>query len=323
MPTLGDLFSPASQNFAFAADPWDVANINVGTANRPANCAALGVPVGFVNTVARSQTIGFLQGGNPGLKPEIGKSLTLGTVITPRFIPGFSLTVDYYRIRVNNLIATLGAQTILNQCVDLPTIMNQYCALLRPRNPDSSFPTPALLSSGINFAKQKADGIDFELAYRKTLANEHKFDFHGIMTKVIQRVNFTSPTDPAFGDRIQSELGDPTYAANVSIGYQANKLGIRYSANYFSRQTIGAYENYFSFEGRPPQDPRLTAERYYPSALYHAVKVTFDATKKFQFYVGVDNLLNKKPPFGLVGNEGGNPYDPYRRYMYAGAKVDF
>jgi len=39
--------------------------------------------------------------------------------------------------------------------------------------------------------------------------------------------------------------------------------------------------------------------------------LTFDATNKFQFYVGVENLFNKMPPFGLVGNEGGNPYDPF------------
>ena len=323
VPTLGDLFSPASQNFGFVDDPCDVQNIGNGTANRRANCAALGVPVGFVNAPARSQTIGFLSAGNPELRPEVGKSLTLGTVITPRFIPGFSFTVDYYRIRVNKLIATLTAQQILNTCVDLPSLSNQYCASTFARNSDSTFATPALLSKGLNFAKQKADGIDFELAYRKTFANGHKFDFHGIMTKVIRRINFTSPTDPSFGDRIESELGEPAYAANVSVGYQANKLGIRYSANYFSHQTIGAYENYFAFEGRPPQNADLTAEIYYPSALYHAVKVTFDATKKFQFYVGVDNLTNKKPPFGLVGNEGGNPYDPFGRYMYAGAKVDF
>lgn len=323
VPTLGDLFLPASQNFNFVQDPCDVNFIRAGTSNRAANCTALGVPTGFVNTVARSQTIGFLSSGNPKLLPEVGKSLTLGAVLTPRFIPGLSLTVDFYRIRVNNLIATLSAQTILNTCVDLPSINNQYCAIINPRNSDGSLQAPALLSQGLNFAKQKADGIDFELGYRKTLANGYKFDFHSIMTKVIRRINYISPVDPAFGDRIQSELGDPSYAANVSIGLTANKLGIRYSANYLSRQTIGEYESYYSFQGRPPQDPNFTAQRYYPAALYHAVKLTFDATKKFQFYLGVDNLLDRKPPFGLIGNENGNAYDPYGRYMYAGAKVDF
>lgn len=99
-------------------------------------------------------------------------------------------------------------------------------------------------------------------------------------------------------------------------------FNLRYAANYFSHQTIGAYENYFAFQGRPPQNADLTAERFYPAAVYHALKLTVDVKPKFQFYVGVDNLTDKKPPFGLLGNEDGNPYDAIGRYMYAGFQVD-
>ncbi len=146
VPTLSDLYSPASQNFGFVNDPCDVLFINTGTQNRTANCAALGVPAGFINTPARSQTIGFLSGGNPNLKAETGQSLTIGAVITPHWIPGLSATVDYYRIRVKNLISVLSAQQIINACVDLPSINNQYCPMIH-RNPDSTFGNPALLSA--------------------------------------------------------------------------------------------------------------------------------------------------------------------------------
>src|SRR5258705_152072 len=132
---------------------------------RPVNCLAAGVPVGFVNTPARTQTLEIVSSGNPFLQEETGKSLTLGGVLTPRWVPGLSISVDYYRIRVKNLIATLGGQTILNQCFDLPQ-PNQFCALLFPRNPDSTFPSPTLISAGANFAKQEAAGTDMELAYR-------------------------------------------------------------------------------------------------------------------------------------------------------------
>ena len=47
----------------------------------------------------------------------------------PRFAPGLSLTVDWYRIRVTNLIAALGAQQIVNLCYDTAGgITNPYCA---------------------------------------------------------------------------------------------------------------------------------------------------------------------------------------------------
>ena len=45
--------------------------------------------------------------------------------------------------------------------------------------------------------------------------------------------------------------------------------------------------------------------------------------KKYNFYVGIDNLMDKKPPFGLLGTAGGDPYDTYGRVMYAGFKASF
>lgn len=321
VPTLSDLFSAPSQNFAFLADPCDVLNINNGTPNRPTNCAAQGIPAGFVNANARAASTGFLSAGNPDLTAETGKSLTIGGVLTPRFVPGFTLSVDYYRIKVQNLIAVLGAQTILNQCYDLPQ-PNEYCLLLFPRNADFSFGDPALTSAGINFAKFQANGVDLEAAYRKRIG-EFSFDTRLLLTYVLKRDNYTSPTNPAFRDRILSELGDPKVTANfsASVGYKA--FDLRYTANFIGKQTIGAYENYFSIDGRPPQNPDLTLQRYYPSQINHSARLSVKVGKRFNWYVGVDNIFDSKPPFGLLGNEGGNPYDGIGRYYYSGFRADF
>ena len=323
VPTIGDLYSPASQNFAQIADPCDVLNIGNGTTNRAGNCAALGVPVGFVNTPARTASTGFLSSGNPFLQEETGRSFTAGGVFQPSFLPGFSFSADYYNIQVNNLIAVLGAQTILNQCVDLPSINNQYCALLRPRNPDSTFANPALLSAGVNYAKFRARGVDFQGDYTHRFSGGVKIDLHAVATYVIERNNFTSPTDPTFKDRILSELGDPQWAANFSATVTANQFKLRWSANYVSKQTIGAYENYFSVDGRPAQNADLTNERFYPAQMTHDLRLEFLPTPKFTFYIGMDNVFDSLPPFGLLGNEGGNPYDPIGRFMYAGFKASY
>jgi outer membrane receptor protein involved in Fe transport len=327
VPTLSDLFTVASQNFAFIGDPCDVVNIGNGTTNRPTNCAADGIPVGYINTVARSQSTGFFSAGNPDLTEETGKSLTIGTVITPRWIPGLSLTVDYYRIRVDNLIAVLGAQTILNQCYDLAR-PNQYCSLLNPRNPDFSFANPALTSAGVNFAAFKADGIDIELSYRRTFENGHRLNFRAIATYVIRRDNFTSPTDPTFRDRILSEVGDPQWSANVNISYGIGPWDLRWSMNYIGPQVIGAYESYYGIDGRPPQNADLTGEISYPDMLYHAVRLSYRVNERFQFYGGVDNLFDADPrilrnTFGSTGTAGGTSWDYIGRYFYAGAIVDF
>lgn len=327
VPTQSDLYTSATQNFAFVNDPCDVLFINTGSPNRAANCAALGVPAGFVNTIARTQTIEIISGGNPNLKEETGKSLTIGGVFTPRWVPGLSFTVDYYRIRVSNLIAVLGAQTILNQCVDLPSVNNQFCQLIFPRDPDGNFAQPALTSAGVNFAKQEANGIDFEAAYRKNFGR-HRLNLHGLATYVLKRNNYVDPINPNFRDRQLSELGDPQWAANATIGYGIGPVDVLYTLNYIGKQTIGAYENYFSVQGRPPQNADLTRERFYPDVLYHAVRVdvkvpTPGSRRKLDFYLGVDNLFDTKPPLGLLGTGGGDPFDAIGRYMYAGATIDF
>jgi outer membrane receptor protein involved in Fe transport len=322
VPTLSDLYAPFGQNFAFLADPCDVLNIGPPGTNRYNNCVAQGIPAGFINQPARSQTSEILSGGNPFLTEETGKSITIGGVFTPRWIPGLSLTVDYYRIKVKNLIAVLAGQTILNQCYDLPDLSNQFCQLINPRNPDFTFATPALQSGGINFAKQQAYGIDFDLAYRHTFGNGDRLNLRGIATKVIRRNNFTSPTDPTFKSRVKSNLGDPEWTANASASYDMGNVNIRYSLNYVGKQTITAYSNYFAVQGRPPVNADATPRIYYPDILYHAARIAIKVDNRFTFYGGVDNIFDRQPPLGLIGTAAGEPFDSIGRYIYFGATVN-
>src|SRR3546814_8108417 len=60
--------------------------IDTGTANRPANCAAAGVPPAFANPVTRAATLEILSGGNPDLEAEKSRSWTFGVILQPRFI---------------------------------------------------------------------------------------------------------------------------------------------------------------------------------------------------------------------------------------------
>ncbi|WP_432770426.1 MAG: TonB-dependent receptor [Sphingopyxis sp.] len=343
-PTQSDLFSPFSENFAQILDPCDVARINNGP-NRVANCAAAGVPVGFINTPANSQTTGFLSGGNPTLQNEIGKSLTLGVVVEPSFLPGFNFTVDYYKIKVESLISALGAQQIINLCYDSDAgIDNVFCATVQ-RDANGFFIEPAVISGGVNFAAQKTEGIDFDVQYRRTFDNGHRLNFRAIATHLLRLDNFTDPLNAAIPNRQMSELGDPRWAANASINYDFGELDISWTTRYIGKQTIGAYETQNSYNGAcpasgtvpisgatctpgaiivlPPTNIDAFDRVYYPDAFYHGFRANLEVDKKFNFYVGMDNVFDKQPPLGLLGTAAGDPYDTFGRYFYAGIRASW
>ena len=331
VPTQSDLYSPFSQNFAFINDPCDTLYINQGTSARPGNCAAAGIPAGFANTPARSVTQSYLSGGNPNLKPETSKSFTVGAVIQPtNYVPGLSITVDFYKITVNNLISTLSAQTVVNSCYDNITgLNNPYCPLIT-RNADGTFANNGILSAGVNFAKQKTDGIDTDIAYNHTMSNGDRLATSIIVSWVGQRDNYVNPAIPTYATRLLYELGDPQWRVRATFGYTKGIVDFRYTFNFLGRQTIaatsgfiGGYSVQNAFDGRAPTDADQFPTIYYPDVTYHDIRVNFNVNKKFQFYLGADNITNQLPPLGLLGNEGGSEYDPYGRTLYGGVKVNF
>jgi outer membrane receptor protein involved in Fe transport len=374
-PTQGDLYSPQSQNFAFISDPCDVLNGNINAApNRVANCAAAGVPTTvnaaaaatcaglpfgsvpgspWANCLARSFSTSFSSGGNPTLSEERGKSLTLGAVFKPRFVPGLTFTVDYYNIKVDKLIAALGAQQIIDLCYGSSAgLSSPFCATVQRNSADGTFADPAVISGGVNFAAQRTKGIDFDLDYRKTFDNGNKLRVSAIATRVKSLNNFTDPTQPTRPNRQLSELGDPKWAASFIFDYDFGDFDIRYAARYIGKQTIGAYETQNSYidicpaSGTTPntggalngasvpctvgtlvQVAPNNADAFpqinYPDVIYHDIRVGFDVGNDFRFYAGVSNILDKQPPLGLLGTAGGDPFDSFGRNFFFGFNADF
>jgi outer membrane receptor protein involved in Fe transport len=342
-PSLSDLFSPPSQNFNFLKDPCDA--LNIGTNPQFAtNCAALGVPttvtadspcasaahpVGspFVNCVARNQTIQFLSSGNNQLTPEVGKSLTVGGVLTPRWVPGFSFSVDYYRINITNVISSLSAQTILNSCFGTP-LPNNFCGLIFPRDANGLFAVPALISAGVNFAKVRARGIDFDLSYRHRVG-PGRLDLRGIATYVLERTNFIDPQNPNLANRVLSELGEPKFSGTLITGYTLGHFDLRYTLRYIGSMTVFAFEDTHSFPGAclpsgacPPFNSDIADRTDTGATWYHDVRLGY-TINKYNFYVGVDNVFNRLPPLGLTGSgQGSGIFTNTGRFVYAGATLD-
>ena len=326
-PNLADLFTPLGQNFATVVDPCSARNIGTGASTRAANCTADGVPAGYDYVYTAS--IGFLSGGNTTLGEETSDSYTLGGVFTPEFIPGFTFSADYYNITVKDVITAPSAQGILNACYDAADLNNQFCALFERAGtgggPRGEIPGRVLENSlqviPLNYAKLQVAGIDFEARYDRQIDNFGKISLGGIYTMALKNNSFLSPTDPGRADRINGELGDPQHAFNLNASLVSGPFTFGYRARYLGKMSNGAWENYNSVQGRPPQNDDAFADgfKYYPAVWYHDFRIGFDVAEKFTFYGGVDNAFDRDPPFGLSGaGAGSGIYSNRGRFFYAG-----
>lgn len=344
-PTISDLFSPQTVNFLFFDDPCDVDFIDQGTANRAANCLAAGVPVGFDENIQGNRAV--LQGGNELLSAETSDSFTAGVIFQPSFLPGFSLSVDYYDIEVESVIANVGPQAILNNCFDAVDLNNTFCGQILPRQADGALATDAALITGpVNFAALTAEGIDVDARYSTTFDNGSRLTMRAIATYVLDRTNFLDTDNPEIPNDVRGELGDPVFAANFNVAYTfADDFTLAWAGRYVGQQFIGARENFRNstqpctaaglipntetacevgtLVDAPPLNPDAFPQEKYPSRFTQDIRLDIQATDEFRFTIGVDNVTDQQPPFGLTGAGGGSGiFDNRGRTYYAVVRLE-
>ncbi|KHL25478.1 hypothetical protein PK98_01940 [Croceibacterium mercuriale] len=105
-------------------------------------------------------------GGNPAVDPERADTYTAGIVLQPPVVPGLSLSVDWYDIRIKDAIGQVGTQAVIDRCFreNAP----EFCALVTtdPASGD-------ILLVGdvfINVAQARVSGVDAELSYATDLS---------------------------------------------------------------------------------------------------------------------------------------------------------
>lgn len=312
-PNINDLFLPQTQTFEILDDPCDNDNITLGTADRPANCAADGVPPGFNDPTSAS--IEGRIGGNPNLAPETADTWTAGVILTPEFIPGLNIAVDYYNIDLTDAIQFFSAQTILDKCYDLPR-PNQFCSLIS-RDP-ANFRVNGFQQFALNVASYKTDGVDFTIRYRLDPTDLGIEDDIGTFNFALNGSRLLSLTfqelPDAEPDETAGNVGAPKYQVSFDMTWEYHKWQVNYGFTYFSRtQRL---------------DPQLieqqpdVADPYffkYSERFTHDLQVRYQATDDLSVYAGVNNMFNQKPDIG----SNAEPVGALGRYFYFGMKVDF
>lgn len=315
-PNIGELFDPQGQNFFGIADPCSTANLNLAPdeAVRRANCLALGLPADFFSQINSSRP--GVSGGNPDLREEDADTFTLGFVINPRWLPNLNLSLDYWNIKVTDVIGSTSGQETANRCVDSRAgINNEFCdRITRDATGEITF----VVASLQNLQKLKTSGYDFEAAYLFENVFGGSLTSRVTGTYLIKSRFFPFQDDPAQFFESTTLLGSPKWRTNLSTVFKKGGLTASWDARYLSNQIRTATLE--SFNANPLQTAAFRTGSY----VYHDLQVRYKFGNGLTTYAGVDNVFDKDLPFGNFANGAGSAlFDNIGRAYYAGIEYSF
>jgi outer membrane receptor protein involved in Fe transport len=239
--------------------------------------------------------------GNLNLRPEKADSYSFGAVVTPRFLRGFSASVDYWRVKVKDAIDSLSADDIVNRCFEG---LADFCAAIKP---DPANPSRVLIArQPVNFSSILLRGLDFEAAYRMPIANGN-FSIRGLATRYIENTVATgvkgfTPLNSVgtLGVGTGTQSITPKWIYRVSAAYDTDD----YTLTTVAR---GVGNGRYDATGIECTSNCPVSTNQFPTYEDNSIKgatyVDFNATFKFdafggkngEFFVNVTNVLDADP----------------------------
>ena len=218
------------------------------------------------------------------MNPEESDTFTLGAVVTPNFLPGFSASVDYFDISIDDaIVAGIGAQNILDGCLDTGEAV--FCDLITRDGAGSlnpSGPGIGFQLTNLNAAEIETSGLDLQANY------VHDFDSIGDLSfRYASTILFSSDFTPFLGaetdeceGRFVGNCGQPTadYRHSAVVGWATPVEGLDVDLTW---RHFGSVEN--------DADPDSEIEGTLGSVNY------FDLSGSYEFLDGITCLLYTSP----------------------------
>ncbi|EGM70250.1 TonB-dependent receptor plug domain-containing protein [Shewanella sp. HN-41] len=270
-PSVSELYGGNSGSYDYLDDPW-------GNAQDPQI---------LVNRTS-----------DPDLKPEESESYTAGLVYSPSYVDGMSVTLDYWRFKVDNAIARMDTQAGLDACyAGDATACETF-------NIGAGGDLENLTNALTNVGTQDTSGIDFNLAY--------SFELIGLDWKVNNDTTYLVNFEQDGEDYTGTIDGNFGAYARVRNNFSISAGQDDWSVMYFNRY-IG--------------DMRDLAEgNNVGDIIYHNVSGTYHINDMASVSLGVKNFTDEKPLTVSNGSDGGTVpevYDTIGRTIYGGVTVKF
>ena len=343
-PSATELFTPQVTALAGFQDPCS------GTAPTftVAQCQRTGLNpalYGIVSPCASAQC-DVRDGGNPDLAPEIADTYSLGLVFTPTFFRGFSATLDYFNINIQNVIdGGAGPSTILSLCANGDTA---YCDLIH-RDAQGTIQSASgyVVQTFVNSGSLQTRGADFTANYHTRFSDWHlpyvsqvpgslTFALVGTYTE-----DLTFQPVPGQGHYncvglfgVVCGLPQPHWKGSLRTTWVTPwNASLSLNWRYMGGSKVDLNDSSPFLNGGPgffdSADAKIGDYNYFDLA------ATYRFRDRYVFRAGINNLFDKDPPlvdssaFGVSAPAGGNAntypgvYDSLGRTIFIGVTVDY
>ena len=320
-PTIGDLFAPTVPSANTYTDPCN-GYTGQPTAD-PRACA--GVPTSGSFRQSNNQVTSF-QVSNPDLQPEEGDVLTYGFVYSPGWFDGFSVTADYWRVKLDQFIVNLPENVMLNQCYDFGRFCDTFIR-------DDSGDVAQMTNVIGNFGSLKTSGVDVGLRYLFPESDWGTFRWNLDTTYLAEYEVRLLAGDPSSDvgafPGIPGSLGlAGTFVDNASSGFgnmaRWRALNdISWSLGGFSASLTTRYVHhvYEAPDVADVTDPGYVARRRVPSYTQTDLQVGYRIAelKDSTIQIGIRNLTDRQPPLiysGFNASTDMRTYDAIGRFFW-------
>lgn len=336
-PTIGNIYGqPRKFGSRLNSDPCDHL-----TAANPA-CPNVPTDGSFVNDTVASHVQGdVLTSGSAyagfDLGPEEGKSFDIGAVYSPDFAPGLSVSVDTWKIYLNDVITGMSNQVVVNACF---AGLSRFCPLIHRLGADSASPGQIqnILLPTANLGRLDVRGTDMEASYRMPTTAWGDFAFR-LQATYMQRDDLQTAPGVAGNQTIHGAgtynldagvLGFvPRWRSQGSVSWHLGNWNASWRLNYVGRWQLGSHQPERGFSAVPGfKDPYVLK---YGARTVSDLQVGYDVKAiHTRFDLGINNVFDKQPPILYETNIGsGNAntspsnFDPIGRYYWVRGTVTF
>ncbi|WP_395397714.1 TonB-dependent receptor [Novosphingobium sp. BL-8A] len=246
----------------------------------------------FVDTLTGATVyVPSINNGNPDLKAEVGHTYTFGTVYKPHFVPGLTLTVDYYHTVVDDAITTVqGFNAAIQNACYTSNGTSPYCDLIAR---DASGNVTAFYIKPQNISKVRTWGIDGELDYNTALAGRPLG--LRLLVNYQPHIYYEQPGIATI------DQGGAGWGLNGLMPSPSVQIAGFLSYKVTDKVKVDLFEHYRNRFRRSGVASQVWLDPYVKSYATTNLTVTFDTGSALKisnssFYVSVSNLFNAKPP---------------------------